>query len=63
MTLKNVALPNLLQALSIRARLNLLIGALLVLAFAINLIAIVLSAGPRIRAENENMLKMARETV
>ena len=55
--------PVLLPALSIRARLNLLIGALLVFAFAINLVAIVLSAGPRIRAENENMLKIARETV
>lgn len=61
--MKSVTSPGLIPPLSIRARLNLLIGALLVLAFAINLIAIVLSAGPRIRAESENMLKLTRQTV
>lgn len=49
--------------LSIEARLNLLIGALLVLALMANVLAIVASAGPRIRAENESIVKLTRQTV
>jgi two-component system, NarL family, sensor histidine kinase UhpB len=49
--------------LSIRTRLNILIGALLVLALAANVLAIVWSAGPRIRAEDESILRLTRQTV
>jgi two-component system, NarL family, sensor histidine kinase UhpB len=49
--------------LSIQSRLNLLIGALLVLALAANILAIVWSAGPRIRAEDESIVRLARQTI
>ena len=49
--------------LSIRTRLNLLIGALLLLALAANVALIVWSAGPRIRAEDTSILKVTRQTV
>jgi len=52
-----------MPSLSIRARLNVTIGALLILAFAVNLTAIVLGAGPRIRAENDNMVKLTRQMI
>ena len=49
--------------LSIRVRLNLLIGALLVFALAANVAVIVWSAGPRIRAEDASIVRLAVETV
>ena len=49
--------------LSIRARLNLLIGALLLLALAANVAVIVWSAGPRIRAEDDSIVRLTRQTV
>ena len=49
--------------LSIRTRLNLLIGALLLLALAANVALIIWSAGPRIRAEDDSILKVTRQTV
>ena len=52
-----------MHQLSIRARLNVLIGALLLLALATNVIVIIWSAGPRIRAENDSILKLTRQTV
>jgi two-component system, NarL family, sensor histidine kinase UhpB len=48
---------------SIRTRLNLLIGALLLLALAANVVAIIHSAGPRIRAEDESIAKLTQQTV
>ncbi|MDZ4842000.1 MAG: histidine kinase [Hyphomicrobium aestuarii] len=49
--------------LTIETRLNLLIGALLLAALAANVALIVLSAGPRIKAENESMVNLARDAV
>ncbi len=49
--------------LSIRTRLNLLIGALLLLGLAINLALIVFGAGPRIRAEDDSIVRLSRQTV
>lgn len=49
--------------LSIRARLNILIGALLLLALAANVAVIVWSAGPRIRAEDDSIVRLSKQTV
>ncbi len=49
--------------LSIRARLNLLIGALLLLALAANVAVIVWSAGPRIRAEDDSIVRLTQQTI
>ena len=49
--------------LSIQSRVNLLIGALLVLALATNVLVIIRSAGPRIGAENDSIMKLTRQTV
>lgn len=49
--------------LPIRTRLNLLIGALLLLALAANIAVIAWSAGPRIRAEDDSIVKLTRQTV
>ncbi len=49
--------------LSIRARLNLLIGALLLLALAANVAVIIWSAGPRIRAEDDSIVRLTQQTV
>ena len=49
--------------LSIQTRLNVLIGALLLLALAANIVAIIHGAGPRIRAEDESIVKLTRQTV
>jgi two-component system, NarL family, sensor histidine kinase UhpB len=52
-----------MHPLSIQTRLNVLIGTLLVLALATNVLVIIWSAGPRIRAENDSILKLTRQTV
>jgi two-component system, NarL family, sensor histidine kinase UhpB len=49
--------------LSIRTRLNLLIGTLLILSLAANIAVLVWNANPRIRAENESIVKLTRQTV
>lgn len=49
-----------LKNLSLRARLNLLLGALLLLSLIVNMALIGWHAGPRIRAENESDEKLAR---
>jgi two-component system, NarL family, sensor histidine kinase UhpB len=49
--------------LPIRTRLNMLIGTLLVLALAANIVAIVLNAGARIRAEDDSILRLTRQTI
>lgn len=54
---------NSMPQLTIQTRLNLLIGTLLVLALAANIAVIVWSAGPRIRAEDGSILRLAVETV
>jgi len=52
-----------MSRLSIETRLNLLIAALLVLALAANMAVILLSAGPRIKAENASVVKLVRQSV
>jgi two-component system sensor histidine kinase UhpB len=49
--------------MSIRFRLNLLMVTLLVLALLAFLGAMIMSAGPRIRAENESVMRLSREFV
>jgi two-component system sensor histidine kinase UhpB len=49
--------------LSIRSRLNLLIGALLILSLAANIAVLIWNANPRVRAENESIVKLTRQTV
>ena len=49
--------------LSIKTRLNLLIGALLVLALCANVLVIIWSAGPRIKAEDDSIIGLTRQTV
>ncbi|MEQ1694288.1 MAG: ATP-binding protein [Hyphomicrobiaceae bacterium] len=49
--------------LSIRLRLNLLIGTLLLLALAANVAVITWSAGPRIRAEDNSIVRLSKQTV
>lgn len=49
--------------LSIRSRLNLLIGSLLLLALAANVAVILWSAGPRIRAEDDSIVRLTQQTV
>src|SRR5262245_33154239 len=50
-------------SMSIRFRLNALMVALLSLALISFLTAMFMSAGPRIRAENESMMRLAKEFV
>ncbi len=49
--------------LSIHARLNLLIGTLLLASLAANIAVLVWNANPRIRAENESIVTLTRQTV
>ena len=49
--------------MSIRLRLNLLMVTLLALALVSVLGAVVMSAGPRIRAENDSMMRLSKEFV
>lgn len=49
--------------LTLETRLNLLVGALLFLALTANIALMVLSAGPRIKAENESTVNLARQAV
>lgn len=52
-----------MMRLSIKTRLNLLIGFVLVLALAANVAVIVWSAGPRIRAEDVSIKRLTQQTV
>lgn len=49
--------------MSIQLRLNLLFGALLALALVSMISAMILSAGPRVRAENESIVHLTREFI
>jgi two-component system, NarL family, sensor histidine kinase UhpB len=49
--------------LSIKSRLNVLIGTVLVLALAANVAVIVRNAGPRIRAEDVSIRRLTQQTV
>jgi two-component system, NarL family, sensor histidine kinase UhpB len=49
------------QKLSLRARLNTLLALVLMLGLAINITRLVLEAGPRVQAEDQSVIRLARE--
>jgi two-component system sensor histidine kinase UhpB len=49
------------QKLSLRARLTVLLALVLTLGLAINVTRLVLEAGPRVRAEDQSVIRLARE--
>jgi two-component system sensor histidine kinase UhpB len=51
------------QKLSLRYRLNLLLALVLVLGLAVNIGRLVLEAAPRVQAEDQSVLRLARELV
>lgn len=51
------------QKLSLRARINLLLALVLMLGLAINVTRLVLEAGPRVRAEDQSVVRLAREFI
>ena len=51
------------QKLSLRARINLLLALLLTLGLAINVARLVLEAGPRVQAEDQSVIRLAREFI
>src|SRR5436309_5812998 len=51
------------QKLSLRARINLLLALVLTLGLAINIARLVLDAAPRVQAEDQSVIRLAREFV
>ena len=51
------------QKLSLRARINLLLALVLMLGLAINVTRLVLEAGPRVQAEDQSVIRLAREFI
>jgi two-component system sensor histidine kinase UhpB len=51
------------RKLSLRARLNLLLALVLLLGLAINIAQLVLEAAPRVQAEDQSVVRLAREFV
>ena len=51
------------QKLSLRYRLNLLLALVLLLGLAVNIARLVLEAAPRVQAEDQSVLRLAREFV
>jgi two-component system, NarL family, sensor histidine kinase UhpB len=51
------------QKLSLRARLNVLLALILTLGLAINIARLVLEAGPRVQAEDQSVIRLAREFI
>jgi two-component system sensor histidine kinase UhpB len=51
------------QKLSLRARVNLLLAIVLALGLTINVGRLVLEAGPRVRAEDQSVVRLAREFI
>lgn len=51
------------QKLSLRSRINLLLALVLTLGLAINIARLVLEAGPRVQAEDQSVVRLAREFV
>jgi two-component system, NarL family, sensor histidine kinase UhpB len=49
------------QTLSLRTRLNLLVAAVLLIGLAANIARLVLEAGPRVQAEDQNVIRLAGE--
>ena len=51
------------QKLSLRARLNMLLALILALGLAINIARLVLEAAPRVQAEDQSVIRLAREFI
>jgi two-component system sensor histidine kinase UhpB len=51
------------QRLSLRARINLLLALVLMLGLAINVTRLVLEAAPRVQAEDQSVVRLAREFI
>jgi two-component system sensor histidine kinase UhpB len=51
------------QKLSLRARLNMLLALVLMLGLAINIARLVLEAAPRVQAEDQSVIRLAREFI
>ncbi len=51
------------QKLSLRSRINLLVALVLALGLAINIARLVLEAAPRVQAEDQSVIRLAREFV
>src|SRR6478752_6463771 len=51
------------QKLSLRARINLLLALVLTLGLAINVARLLLEAGPRVQAEDQSVIRLAREFI
>ena len=51
------------QKLSLRARLNVLLALVLALGLTINVTRLVLEAGPRVQAEDQSVIRLAREFI
>src|SRR5712672_2847406 len=51
------------QKLSLRARINLLLALMLSLGLAINIARLVLEAAPRVQAEDQSVIRLAREFI
>jgi two-component system sensor histidine kinase UhpB len=51
------------QKLSLRARLNTLLALILLLGLAINITRLVLEAAPRVQAEDQSVIRLAREFI
>ena len=51
------------QKFSLRARINLLLALVLALGLAANIARLVLEAGPRVQAEDQSVIRLAREFI
>ena len=51
------------QNFSLRARINLLLALVLALGLAANIARLVLEAGPRVQAEDQSVIRLAREFI
>ncbi len=51
------------QKLSLRARINLLVALVLALGLAVNIARLVLDAAPRVQAEDQSVIRLAREFI
>src|SRR6516165_758555 len=51
------------QKLSLRARINLLLALVLAFGLLINIARLVVEAGPRVQAEDQSVIRLAREFI
>lgn len=61
--MKGAGMNPMWRSLSLRARINLLLGLFLALGLAVNIARLVVEAGPRVRAEDQSVVRLVREFV